>query len=227
MRRKNLFITISVIITTFIIGSGLYIYRSIASISEMFQLNGKLQAEGYYMGEFEFKMLGCAYYLDKGQYFTALTKLNELHKQLKTREGLIKVPEFTDKKSEMEFYLSLQNPKTGAFMDDSYPVFYYLEPTLNMVEHLELLAGETGQPLCLKYPLTFLDEINNPDRLKEILDDLSSVGWIGSKLPKTNYIMAAFFHNYAELERNHLYSFSPQWKQALLEWFYNNQDNKR
>jgi len=27
--------------------------------------------EGYYMGEFEWKMLGLAYYLDKGQYVRA------------------------------------------------------------------------------------------------------------------------------------------------------------
>lgn len=60
------------------------------------------------------------------------------------------MPDFADKKEEMEFYLSLQNPKTGAFMDESYPILYYLEPTLNMVEHLELLAKETGRPLRLK-----------------------------------------------------------------------------
>jgi hypothetical protein len=192
----------------------------------MFKLNGELQAEGYYMAEFEFKMLGCAYYLDKGRYITALSKLNELHKQLKTREGLVKVPDFADKKEEMEFYLSRQNPKTGAFMDDSYPTFLYLEPTLNVVDHLELLAEETGQPLRLKYPLKFLDGINSPDRLKALLDDLSSVGWVGSKLPKTNYMMASCYHNYDELERNNLYAFSPEWKQALLEWFYLNQDSK-
>ncbi len=226
MKRRTFVTAISFIVALSIIGSGLYIYRSIASISEMFRLNGRLQAEGYYMGEFEFKMLGCAYYLDKGQYITALSKLNELHKQLKTREGLIKAPDFTDKKEEMEFYLSLQNPETGAFMDCSFPNFLYLEPTLNVVDHLELLAKETGQPLCLKYPLKFLDEINTPARLKALLDDLSSVGWIGSKLPKTNYMMASCYHNYDELERNNLYTFSPEWKQALIEWFYLNQDSK-
>jgi hypothetical protein len=94
------------------------------------------------------------------------------------------------------------------------------------VEHLELLAEETGQPLRLKYPLRFLDEINNPERLKDILNDLSAVGWIGSKLPKTNYIMASFYHNYDLLERNKLYSFSPEWKASLLQWFYLNQDSK-
>lgn len=66
MKRRTLTIVISVIAASLIIGPGFYVCRSLASIPEMFKLNGKLQAEGYYMGEFEFKMLGCAYYLDKG-----------------------------------------------------------------------------------------------------------------------------------------------------------------
>lgn len=226
MKRRTFIAAISAVAAVLIIGSGLFVYRSMASISEMFKLNGVLQAEGYYMGEFEFKMLGCAYYLDKGHYITALSRLNELHKQLVTREGLVKVPEFAGKKEEMEFYLNLQNPETGAFMDSSYPTYLYLEPTLNVVENLALLAGETGQPLHLKYPLKFLDEINTPDRLKALLDDLSTVGWLGSKLPKTNYMMASCYHNYDDLEQSGLYAFSPEWKQALLEWFYANQDSK-
>lgn len=226
MKRRTFIAAISVVVAIFIIGSGLYVYRSMASISKIFKLNGVLQAEGYYMGEFEFKMLGCAYYLDKGHYITALSRLNKLHRQLVTREGLVKVPEFADKKEEMEFYLNLQNPETGAFMDSAYPSYLYLEPTLNVVEHLELLAGETGQPLLLKYPLKFLDEINTPDRLKALLDDLSTVGWLGSKLPKTNYMMASCYHNYSDLEQSGLYAFSPEWKQALLEWFYANQDSR-
>lgn len=59
-------------------------------------------------------------------------------------------------------------------MDDSYPILYYLEPTLDMGEHLEQLAQETGRPLRLKYPLRFLDEISTPNKLTEILDELSS-----------------------------------------------------
>jgi hypothetical protein len=216
----------SAIAAILVIGSGLYVYRSMASVSEMFRLNGELQAEGYYMAEFEFKMLGCAYYLDKGQYLTAFSKLNSLHEELKTKKGLIKVPNFANKKEEMEFYLSQQNPQTGAFMDDSYPIIYYLEPTLNILDHLEQLAQQTGLPLRLKYPLKFLDEINTPEELKGVLDDLSTVGWIGAKLPKTNYMMASCYHNYGQLERNNLYTFSPEWKHALLQWFYENQDSK-
>lgn len=226
MRKKKIIIIMSAIAAILVIGSGLYVYRSMASVSEMFRLNGELQAEGYYMAEFEFKMLGCAYYLDKGQYLTAFSKLNSLHEELKTKKGLIKVPNFANKKEEMEFYLSQQNPQTGAFMDDSYPIIYYLEPTLNILDHLEQLAQQTGLPLRLKYPLKFLDEINTPEELKGVLDDLSTVGWIGAKLPKTNYMMASCYHNYGQLERNNLYTFSPEWKHALLQWFYENQDSK-
>jgi len=95
-----------------------------------------------------------------------------------------------------------------------------------MVAKLEGLAKETGQPLRLKYPLRFLDQINTGENLKTYLDDLSSVGWIASKLPKTPYIMAAQTIYYHELERNHLFTFTPEWKQALLKWFYENQDRK-
>jgi hypothetical protein len=125
MRRRHLIVIISIIVLTFLIISGFYVYRSFASIPEIFRLNGELQSEGYYMGEFEFKMIGLAYYLDKGKYITAFSKLNQIHKQLKSREGLIKVPQFADKKEELEFYLNLQIPRTGAFMDDSYPLITY------------------------------------------------------------------------------------------------------
>ena len=37
-------------------------------IPALFKLNRECQEEGYYMAEFEFKMLGFAYQLDKGRY---------------------------------------------------------------------------------------------------------------------------------------------------------------
>lgn len=175
------------------------------------------------MVEFEFKMLGIANYVDRGHYLQAYTTLNQLHKQLLSRDGLVKVPKFANKKEELDFYLSLQNPRTGAFMDDTYPLFTYFDPTVNMVTKLAGLAKETGQPLHLKYPLKFLDQINTAEKLNGYLDDLSTVGWIGSKLPKTPYVTAAQTINYTEFETNKLYSFSPEWKQALLKWFYDNQ----
>lgn len=195
-------------------------------ISEVVRLNGERKSEAYYLSEVEFKFLGIAYYLDRGDFVTASAKLDLLYHQLNSKEGLIKVPKFSNKNEELEFYLNLQNPRTGAFMDDSYPLFTYVAPTLNMLNHLELLAKETGRPLRLKYPLKFLDEINTGEKLKAFLDDFASVGPIGSRLPKTPYIAATELIDYREIERNNLYTFSPEWKQALLQWYYDNQDIK-
>jgi hypothetical protein len=225
-QRKQLITVITVMIAIGLIVSGSLVYKSLRLIPEMFQLNSELRAEGYYMGEFEFKMVGIVYYIDKGQYITAFSRLNQFHKQLKNREGLIKVPKFADKKKELEFYLGLQNSRTGAFMDDSYPLCTYVGSTLNMVSHLELLAKEIGEPLHLKYPLSFLDQINTGEKLKNYLDDLSTAGWIASKLPKTPYILAFEIVYFSDLERVNLYNFSPEWKHALLQWFYENQDSK-
>ncbi|APM40686.1 hypothetical protein [Clostridium kluyveri] len=226
MKKKRLIIIISIFVMIILICLGSFIYRSVTSISEIFRLNSKLQAEGYYMGQFEFKMLGCAYYLDKGHYITAFSKLNQIHKQLETKEGLIKVPKFTSKKEEFEFYIGLQNPKTGAFMDNSYPLFTYIGSTLNMIKHLESLSNDTGQPIKLKYPIKFLNQINSPEKLKPFLDDLSTIGFIASKLPRTPYVEIAELCYYNDFEHTNLYTFSPEWKQALLQWLYNNEDSK-
>lgn len=223
MERKRLIV---IVMAIFMIVSVICVHRSVMLISEMFRLNGKLQSEGYYMGEFEFKMLGCAYYLDKGHYITAFSKLNQLHKQLKSKDGLIKIPKFANKKEELEFYITLQDPKTGAFMDSSYPLFTYIGPTLNMVEHLNSLAKDSGQPLRLKYPLSFLDQINTSEKLKAFLDDLNYIGIICSKLPRTPYVEISELCYYSDLERSNLYTFSPEWKQSLLKWLHENQDSK-
>jgi hypothetical protein len=194
----------------------------------MFRLNAKLQSEGYYMGEFEFKMMGIVYWLDKGQYGKALSKMEQFHKQLLTKSGLIKVPRFSDKEAEFKFYLSLQNPRTGAFMDDSYPYCTYNEVTENVLNHLDALAKETGKPLRLKYPLKYLDEINTPQKLKAFLDDISKVGWISSKFPQTTFVFArsllSYYNGEGVIGQNKLYDFPSEWKQALLQWFYENQD---
>lgn len=199
-------------------------------ISELFRMNKELQEEGYYMADFEFKMMGIAYWLDHGDYYTALTRLNKLHKQLKIKERLIKVPKFTNKEDEMDFYLSLQNPKTGAFMDDSYPYCTYNEPTENILAHLDALAKETGKSLCLKYPLKYLDEISESQKLKVFLDDVSNVGWIAAKLPQTTFVFArsllSYYNGEGVMQEHNLYNFSPEWKQSLLQWFYANQDQE-
>ena len=197
-------------------------------IPALFRLNRECQEEGYYMAEFEFRMLGFAYQLDKGRYVEAVSGIRQLHERLGSRKGLIKVPAFASKEEELEFYLALQNPRTGAFMDDSSPYCTYDAPTQNVLLHLEALARETGQPLRLKYPLRYLDEIATPQKLPAYLDSLSKVGWIGSRFPQTSFLFAKELLGYCEaggiLERNSLYEFSPEWKHAMLQWFYAYQD---
>ncbi len=197
-------------------------------IPALFKLNRECQEEGYYMAEFEFKMLGFAYQLDKGRYVEAASGIRRLQERLRSRDGLIKVPKFSDKGEELEFYLALQNPRTGAFMDDSFPYCTFDGPTQNVLLHLEALAKAIGQPLRLKYPLKYLDEINTPQKLTAYLDDVSTAGWIASMFPQTSFHFARELLGYCEeggiLERNKLHAFSPEWKRAMLQWFYAYQD---
>lgn len=198
-------------------------------ISEMFKLNKQRQEQGYYMGEFEFKLLGVIYWIDHGQYAKAVTKLYEHYRQLKTTKGLIKVPDFKNKQEELEFYLSLQNPKTGAFMDDSYPFCEYTGPTSNILPLLDELATETGQQLKLKYPLKYLDQINTPEKMKSYLDDISTVGQIELKFPQTTFvnargILSIFYEDTDVIDKYGLYDMPPETKKAILTWFYENQD---
>jgi hypothetical protein len=199
-------------------------------IPSLFRLNHERQEEGYWMGEFEYQMLGLAYRLDHGEYGSALRGLEALHDRLETREGLVRVPAFADEREELEFFLGLQDPTTGAFMDPSYPYPMYEGPTGNMLEHLESLARRTGQPLRLKYPLRFFDEIAAPEKLRAFLDDVGTVGWIGARFPQTSFHVARNHLAYADdesiLDRNQLYTFSPEWKRTLLQWFADHQDPK-
>ena len=181
------------------------------------------------MGEFEFKMMGILYYLDKGRYVKAFSTLSRFHSQLMNKENLIKIPEFKDDQEKMNFYLNLQNPKTGAFMDDSFPYCTFNEPTENVIAHLDELAKKMGVPIKLKYPLKYLDDINTPQKLYEFLDDVSNVGWLGSRFPETTFVFARSLASDESGEgvicQNNLYSFSDDFKTALLRWFYNNQDS--
>lgn len=212
-------------------GAGLGLKQRIQTqVKELFRMNKELQEEGYYMADFEFKMMGMAYWLDHGHYYTAITRLSQYHRQLKAKEGLVKVPAFSNKEQELNFYLDFQNPKTGAFMDDTFPYCTYNEITENLLALLDALAKETGQPLRLKYPLKYLDAVNTPGKLRAFLDDTSHVGWVASRFPNTTFVLARSMLSFANGEdvitENNLYNFSPEWRQALLQWFYDNQDSE-
>lgn len=160
-------------------------------VEEIFRLNKSLQEEGYYMAEFEFQLLGIAYLLDKGDYIGSLARLSKYHRKLKSREGLIKIPEFSSTKEEIDFYLNLQDSESGAFMDSSAPFCTYYSITENIINHLYALSDSsfTGS-VKLQYPLSFLDSINTPENLVAYLDDVSYVGWLGSRFPQTSFHFA-------------------------------------
>lgn len=208
------------------------VFRSIqvkSQVKGLFKLNKKLQKEGYYMADFEFRMLGVSYLLDKGHYSEAINSLSEYHSKLKNRDGLLKIPDFNNIQEEIDFFLNLQNPKTGAFIDESVPYCVYWEISQNIINHMEALLDSTSVPLQLKYPLKFLDDINTPEKLKAFLNDISYVGWIVSKFPQTTFHFARNILDCTKpdntLERNNLYSFSPEWKHAMLKWMYDFQDS--
>jgi len=147
-RRTVLLTTTGLVILFLLAVLGLGV-QSFLLVPKLFKLNKACQEEGYYMAEFEFQMLGFAHLLDKGRYWEAAAGIRKLHERLRTRSGLVRVPVFADKGRELEFYLGLQNPRTGAFMDDAFPYCTYDEPTSNVLLHLEALAKQTGQPLRL------------------------------------------------------------------------------
>lgn len=237
-RTKNIIvITPLVLIVLLVVFGVLAAHNTKVKIRELFQMNQQLQEEGYYMAEFEFKLLGLGYLIDKGHYYKALSRLDDLHTQYQTKEGLIKMPDFKTEEQELEFYLNLQNPYTGAFIDDSYPLNSYHGPTENVIQHLQVLANETNQPLKLKYRLSYLDQVNTTEKLLSVLEDWSHLGFIGSKFPQTS------FHNVRDLlslardeehygdagvelliQRHNLYNFSDSWRYSFLEWMYNFQD---
>ncbi len=199
-----------------------------SQVKDLFKLNKTLQEEGYYMAEFEFRMVGMGYYLDKGHYRKALTMLSDYHTKLSNKEGLIKIPEFKNKQEEIDFYLNLQNPQTGAFIDETAPFCVYYEVSKNIIDHIVSLADSTTIPLKLNYPLAFLDSINTPKNLVAHLNDISYVGWLASQFPQTTFHFARNILGATRsdntFEAYNLYTFSPEWKHTMLKWMYNFQD---
>lgn len=238
MQRRKWIALAGVILIALVMGvGGLKALQTKNKIKALFKMNKALQEENYYMAEFEFKMLGIAYCLDKGAYRKGFGLLDRLYAQLSAKKNLIKMPAFASKAEELDFYLSLQNPNTGAFMDDAYPLCSYHGPTENVLLHLDALAKAIGQPLTLKYPLSYLDAINTPEKLVAFLDDVSTVGWLAARLPQTTFHNARDILSLARdplsydadrvnlvISENKLYPFSAQWRRTLLQWFYDHQD---
>lgn len=215
--------------------SAVQFYRFKSHLNEMFKMNRELQEQNFYMADFEFKLLGIAYLLDKGHYRKSINLFYQYYEQLKSKKDLIKIPHFESTEAELEFYLDLQNPKTGAFMDDAYPYCVFHAPTENVLNHIDKLARQIGVPVKLKYRLHYLDKINTHETLLAYLNDVSIIGPIASKLPQTTFENARDIisltrnpddprHAENLIEKLELYTFSDQWKQTLLQWFYDAQD---
>ena len=229
MTRKKILVTTTILFLVFTILAGIGIsIRVKTQVKELFKLNKELQEEGYYMAEFEFRMLGFGYYLDKGRYRKSLGMLSDYHDKLKNREGLIKVPDFKNNQDEIDFFLNLQNPKTGAFIDETAPFCVYYEVSKNIIDHIVSLTDSTTTPLKLKYPITFLDSINTPEKLTAHLDDISYVGWLASQFPQTSFHFARNILGATRsdntFEAFNLYRFTPEWKHTMLKWMYDFQD---
>jgi len=226
-KKGILMTTLGVALGAMLLTLGLWA-RSFSLIPDLFRLNKKCQAEGYYMAEFEFKMVGFIYLLDHGEYAKAASGLRAYHDKLESREGLVKLPHFATKDEEMDFYLNLQDSVTGSFMDPSAPYCTWEGPTGNVLDHLDALAKETGRPLKLKYPLRFFDRIATPAKLRAYLDDIGHIGWIAAKLPESPFHFIRDLLSYARpdnvVERNGLYTFSSEWKRTLLVWMHDDLD---
>ncbi|UJX39609.1 hypothetical protein K9F62_12820 [Desulfovibrio sp. JY] len=224
MTKRLIFIPVVLFFVMVLFLAGV-IFHTKGTIRESFRLNQLRKSEGYYLAEFEWNMLACVKYLDTGQYVRALTVMHAIHDSLSDPKLLARAPASPEPLERLRFYQSMQNPRTGAFIrDDSLPLFTYIGPTANMITLIEELSAKAKKPFELKYSLSFLDKINTPERLKELLDDASRVGWIGAQF-KTPYVCVAELGELAaSCERLGIYEFTPEWKKSLFDWFYENQD---
>jgi hypothetical protein len=222
--RLALMVLATVIVVTGLI-VGLTVRSAVKSIPGLFKRSAALKVQGYYTGEFEFKMLSVAYYLNEGSYLKAYTTFRRIRKEMETTRGLPKMPSQASPKEMLTFLLDRQDPNTGAFSDASYPFLSYISPTLNLVAEMDDLAKKTGQPLKLKYPIRFLDEIRTPRQLHAFLDSLLYIKefWADMSGPGP-YIAGTELAYFDVLESSGVYRFSDEWKDALRQWFYETQD---
>lgn len=202
-------------------------YSVFSSVPHLFKRNAELKADGYYMAEFELKMLAALKMLGDGDYLDAALTLRRIGQEMDGGDGLKKLPQDATPAARMTFLLDQQDPTTGAFMDPAYPAFTYISPTLNVIETLEDLSRETGRPLKLKYPLRFLDAIATPAALRSYLDGLLYMKRFWAEMfpgpgPYGAGVSELVFFDL--FERNGLYAFSPAWKETLRSWLDETQD---
>ena len=229
MRRMKLRFAAAVL-AVIVVGAGVVgyqAYQMFGSVPHLFRRNAELKADGYYMGEFEFRMLGILKKLSDGDYLDAYSTLSLLRRQMERGEGLAKMPADPSAKARYEFLLSRQDPTTGAFMSPDYPAFTFVAPTLNVVEALDGLAKEIGEPLRLRHPLRFLDAIATPEALRAYLDAHLYIGrfWAEHFPGPGVYGPGISELAYVDLfETTGTYHFAPAWHAAFRDWLDATQD---
>ncbi len=206
--------------------AALTIRATIKSVPRMFKRNAELKAQGYYMGEFEFKMVASQYCLKEGHYLEAYRTLRRISEELRSTHGLVKMKANATLEEQMDFLLDRQDPVTGAFMDRRYPLFSYFAPTSNVIDALGGLSRETGRPLKLHHPLRFLDQLRTPGQLRAYLDSLLYLDELSARLPGPGPYGpgASELPAFQELEDAGVHRFSEEWKTELRQWFYETQD---
>ncbi len=60
--RKRLLFALLAALCALLLAAGLTIRSTVDSVPRLFRRNAELKAQGYYMGEFEFKMLASQYH---------------------------------------------------------------------------------------------------------------------------------------------------------------------
>lgn len=223
---KRGWILASILVAALGLALGLSVRSVFKTIPRLFRRNAELKAQGYYMAEFEFKMLAVQHHLNRGSYLEAYRTLRRIEREMKDPSGLVKVPEKAAPSERMAFLRERQDPETGAFMDPRYPLFTYFAPTANAVDNLTELALQTGQPLKLKHPLRFLERLRRPDQLRDYLDSLLYLrGWCarmpgpGPYGPGVSELVY-----FDDLERAGVCDLSEEWETTLRQWLQETQD---
>ncbi|TNB46930.1 hypothetical protein FF124_15385 [Martelella lutilitoris] len=224
-RRRTLIFALGLAGVAVVLAATAFVAFEANRVRQIFAANAALKEEGYYLSPFEFELLSVSYYLDHGQYLKGISRLNQIHEQMTTREGLVRIPEFSDAQEELAFFKGLQNPDTGAFYpNDDDPVVTNIGVTANMINLIEALSVKAGEPFALDYPLSFLNRIDTSEELTAMLDDASQVGWIGTMI-KPAFVSAVELQELIEQdERLGIYGFPEDWKQSYYRWFYDEQN---
>jgi len=223
---KRTLLVLSALTCLVVLVAGLAFYSTIRQVPRFFRRNAELKAQGYYMGEFEFKMVASQHQLSEGRYLETYRMLRRIGDELQSTQGLARMPGHATPEEQMDFLLARQDSATGAFMDPSYPDFTRFAPTCNVVEALLRLSRETGRPLRLKHPLRFLERFGTPEQLRAYLESLLYQDELSARFPGPGpygpgVSELADFH---VLEEAGVARFSEAWKTELRRWFYETQD---